>query len=115
MMAVTSLRKAYTQVDSADQYSCRPDFGILIYPAYLVDRKSRDALLPDIKITSNTPPCFFVTPVMIMYRGVFSPILHLKKRELRKRIACLSIWCYGYGMRKNTIQYLIGLIMQGSG
>ena len=105
MMAVTSFEeRAYTQVDSADQYSYRPDFGILIYPAYLVDRKSRDALLPDIKITSNTPPCFSLTPVMIMYRGrgVFSPILHLKKRELRKRMHVYPYGGHGYGMRKNN-------------
>ena len=46
-------------VDAADELSCRPNFGILIYPAYLVDRKKRDKLFPEIKITKETPPCFF--------------------------------------------------------
>jgi acetyl esterase/lipase len=42
MMGVTSFdKRSYAQVDKADKFSCRPDFGILIYPAYLVDRKKR--------------------------------------------------------------------------
>jgi acetyl esterase/lipase len=60
VMTLTSYNsRSYQKVDDADEWSCRPDFGILIYPAYLVDRKKRDKLFPEIKISKDTPPCFF--------------------------------------------------------
>lgn len=60
VMTLTSYKsRSYRKVDDADEWSCRPDFGILIYPAYLVDRKKRDKLFPEIKISKDTPPCFF--------------------------------------------------------
>ena len=106
MMAVTSFEeRAYTQVDSADQYSCRPDFGILIYPAYLVDRKSRDALLPDIKITSNTPPCFFAHTGDDHVPGEGSVLAYLALEKAGVEGSELHVYPYGghgYGMRKNN-------------
>ena len=60
MMALTNFEKrTYSKIDQADEFSCRPDFGILIYPAYLVDRVNRNSLFPEIRITKRTPPCFF--------------------------------------------------------
>jgi acetyl esterase/lipase len=60
VMTLTSFQsRSYPKVDGTDELSCRPNFGILIYPAYLVDRKKRDKLFPEIKITKETPPCFF--------------------------------------------------------
>ena len=42
MMGMTSFKeRSYSLIDAADQFSCRPDFGILVYPAYLVDRKKK--------------------------------------------------------------------------
>ncbi len=59
VMASTSFKKrTYKRIDSVDEISCRPDFAILIYPAYLLDRKKRDKLFDEIKITSDCPPCF---------------------------------------------------------
>ncbi len=50
-------RRAYPAVDAVDQVSCRPDFTILIYPAYLMDPKS-EGLIPEIRVTKETPPTF---------------------------------------------------------
>ena len=33
--------RTYGLVDDVDDFSCRPDFGILIYPAYLVDSETK--------------------------------------------------------------------------
>ena len=49
----------YKPVDEIDKVSCRPDFGVLIYPAYLVDEETKSKLSPELKITKNTPPVFF--------------------------------------------------------
>ena len=51
-------KRRYEPIDSIDQVSCRPDFTILIYPAYLVG-KGKTELRPDIRVTKDTPPTFF--------------------------------------------------------
>jgi acetyl esterase/lipase len=50
-------RRAYEAVDDIDQVSCRPDFAILIYPAYLL-AKDGSALAPEVRIGKHSPPMF---------------------------------------------------------
>jgi acetyl esterase/lipase len=52
-------KRAYDSVDKADQTSCRPDFAVMIYPGGVVKRGTTD-LAPEIRVTPQTPPCFFV-------------------------------------------------------
>jgi acetyl esterase/lipase len=49
--------KTYIPVDKADSSSCRPDFTLLIYPAYF-DQGENRSLTADLKISSTTPPAF---------------------------------------------------------
>ncbi len=54
-------RRTYPPVDRADQTGCRPDFALLIYPAYLVVKKPQGyTLASELKVTANTPPTFLV-------------------------------------------------------
>ena len=55
--SILSSFKTYQPVDAADSISCRPDFALLIYPAYF-DQGPNRSLTPDLKITSDTPPMF---------------------------------------------------------
>jgi len=55
--AILSSLKTYSPVDKADSVSCRPDFALLIYPAYF-DQGPNRSLTPDLKITPSTPPVF---------------------------------------------------------
>jgi acetyl esterase/lipase len=50
--------RTYPRVDAADDQSCRPDFAILIYPAYLAVKEKGDALAPELVVTAKTPPTF---------------------------------------------------------
>lgn len=50
---------SYDAVDEADKLSCRPDFCILIYPAYL-DNEKQDGVAPELHITKDVPPTFIV-------------------------------------------------------
>jgi acetyl esterase/lipase len=50
--------RAYPRVDAADELSCRPDFTLLIYPAYLLDKQQPGKVAPGLTVTSNHPPCF---------------------------------------------------------
>ena len=52
-------KRSYDKIDAADDVSCRPDFAVLIYPAGLIKRGPTE-LSPEIRVTPQTPPCFFV-------------------------------------------------------
>ena len=49
--------RLYTPVDDADRLSCRPDFALLIYPAYLAPGENLDTAF---HVTGETPPAFLV-------------------------------------------------------
>ena len=49
--------KIYPKVDEKDDLSCKPDFALLIYPAYL-DQGENRSLTPELKVNKNTPPTF---------------------------------------------------------
>jgi acetyl esterase/lipase len=51
-------QRRYPKVDEADAASCRPDFTLLMYPAYLLESKDSNKLAPEMKITEQTPPTF---------------------------------------------------------
>lgn len=49
---------AYPSIDVVDEQSARPDFAMLIYPAYLDDGKG--AVSPDLKLSAMIPPTLIV-------------------------------------------------------
>jgi acetyl esterase/lipase len=46
-------RRAYSAIDAIDQQSCRPDFAVLVYPAYLDDKNGR--VSPDLNLEAKIP------------------------------------------------------------
>ncbi len=50
--------RAYEAMDDIDNTSCRPDFAVLVYPAYLAGKDGK--LAAEIRVTKQTPECFFV-------------------------------------------------------
>lgn len=62
LAAMGSTRHAerqYKPVDQIDKTSCRPDFTVLVYPAYL-NKKDSVEVSDEIKIDSNTPPAILI-------------------------------------------------------
>jgi len=55
-------KQTYEPVDPADRLSARPDFAMLIYPAYLVtDEKAEDPkVAPELTVTEETPPTIII-------------------------------------------------------
>ncbi len=49
-------QRQYEAIDEADKASCRPDFAVLVYPAYLT---AGESLAPEIRVGPKTPPVFF--------------------------------------------------------
>lgn len=94
-------KSTYDNQDAADELSCRPDFAILIYPAYLANGDKLDALAPEITVTPNTPPTFLVQteddPVhvensLVYYRA-------LKSGKIPAEMHIFSKGGHGYGLR----------------
>ena len=50
--------RAYAPADATDEVSCKPDFALLIYPAYLFDKDSDELIAKDLPVTDQTPPMF---------------------------------------------------------
>lgn len=49
--------RSYQPVDAVDQQSCRPDFAVLVYPAYL----ERDGhISSDLNLKANIPPTLII-------------------------------------------------------
>jgi acetyl esterase/lipase len=46
---------AYPRLDAADDLTCRPDFVVLVYPAYLA---VKGVVAPELPITARTPPTY---------------------------------------------------------
>jgi acetyl esterase/lipase len=51
--------RIYPVIDENDNYSCQPDFCMLIYPAYL-SGETIASTASDIKVTGNTPPTLLI-------------------------------------------------------
>ena len=102
--ALTALfaERQYEAMDATDRVSSRPDFAVLVYPAYLVERgKEEQGLLPQLKVTKETPPTFLVHA----YDDRVSPLnsvflfLELKKAGVPAELHVYSHGGHGYGLR----------------
>ncbi|MFZ0862242.1 MAG: alpha/beta hydrolase [Candidatus Sulfotelmatobacter sp.] len=52
-------KRLYPAVDAADKESCRPDFGVALYPGHMLENTSKPfELNPYVPVTRQTPPTF---------------------------------------------------------
>lgn len=94
--------RSYAAVDDADHTSCRPDFTLLIYPAYLTDKDNGDRLRRELTITGNTPPTFLAIaqddPVRVENALYYSAGLQAAKVPLELHV--YPTGGHGYGLRR---------------
>ncbi|WP_052031962.1 alpha/beta hydrolase, partial [Novipirellula maiorica] len=57
--AATASKRFYAPVDKHDQAKFVPDFAVLVYPAWLVEKDDSTRLIDDIQVSEKTPPMFF--------------------------------------------------------
>lgn len=94
-------QRTYSQVDAADEQSCRPDFTILIYPAYLTKKEEPTQLSPELKQDAQTPPAFLVHAQddgIAAENSIFY-YLGLKKLKLPSEVHVFPTGGHGYGLR----------------
>ena len=104
MSGVHYNKKTYPKVDTADDFSARPDFLMPIYPAYLGNRVNKDKLSELINVNKNTPPTFIAITHDDSDRSYYSALLYaaLKKNNVVGELHIYSKGGHGYGMRKSN-------------
>ena len=91
----------YPPQDAADKLSCRPDFAMLIYPAYL-DKGPGHSLTPELKVSAETPPMFIFGTLDDYYYSSRSALVMAEAMRSKGRpvdLHYLSKGGHGYGMR----------------
>lgn len=93
--------RSYNAVDAADGASCRPDFTLLIYPAYLTLEKEGDKLVPEVTVTSNTPPAFVAMAQddAVRVENALFYTLALKQAKVPVELHVYPTGGHGYGLR----------------
>lgn len=98
-------RRSYDAIDAADQVSSRPDFCVLIYPAYLAVKEQGDKLAEETPVTPNTPPTFLVQTEDDGVRVENSLVyyLALKNAKVPAEMHIFAKGGHGYGLRPTDL------------
>jgi len=93
--------RSHEAVDAADTGSCRPDFCVLIYPAYLTVKEEGDRVAPELKITKDTPKTFLVQAEDDGVRVETSLFYYaaLRKAGVPAEMHLYPVGGHGYGLR----------------
>jgi acetyl esterase/lipase len=98
----SSGQRTYPAVDDADKASCRPDFTVLIYPAYLTLKEDGDKIAPEVAVTTNSPPTFIAIaeddPVRLENALFYT--LALKQAKVPVELHVYPVGGHGYGLRR---------------
>lgn len=93
-------QRSYLPTDEVDTVSCRPDFCLLVYPAYLDGENFQ--LAPELKVSPNTPPTMlihteddrsYINSSLFYYYA-------LKEAGVPAQMHLYSKGGHGYGLRK---------------
>ncbi len=100
-MSTNYEQRSYAAIDAVDQVSCRPDFAILIYPAYLFDKESQAWVSEELPITADTPPVFMSMAAddPVDASNVLRFALGLKQAEVPVELHLYPDGGHGYGLR----------------
>ena len=75
--------RAYEPIDDVDKVSCRPDFGIPIYPAWL-EVEGKDELKSEFPVNKQTPPMFIACAADDRISAVGSAVLYAGHETCRR-------------------------------
>ncbi len=94
---------SYAKTDATDSLSCRPDFAVLIYPAYL-DQGENRSLTPELTINESTPPFFIFGTADDKY-GNSSLVMAsaLRDNKIPLELHVMAQGGHGYGLRPGNM------------
>jgi len=93
-------KRTYEAVDEVDKVSCRPDFAVLVYPAYL---ESGGKLSSDLNIKADIPPTLLVHNEDDKTYGASSKVYDaaLTEAKVPHEFLFYQTGGHGYGLRSN--------------
>lgn len=93
-------KRFYEPVDEADSQSCRPDFALIIYPAYLFTEGYKMA--PELPVTAQTPPTFLLQAEddVPYVDSSLTYFIALKAAKVPVEMHLFPDGGHGYGLRK---------------
>jgi len=96
--------RTYPAVDDSDKESSRPDFTLLIYPAYLISESDPTQLAHDIKVTEHTPHTFIVQTEddTQLIRNSFTYGWALRDAKVPMEMHIYPTGGHGYGLRPSA-------------
>jgi acetyl esterase/lipase len=104
-LASHAASRLYPPVDAADRLSCRPDFLLLIYPAYLSATDGSLDLNPSVQPPAGAPPAFLVQaeddPVHVENAVAYFEALKIKGIPAEMHLYARG--GHGYGLRSATL------------
>ena len=93
--------RQYEPIDEVDRVSFRPDFSMLIYPAYFEKKGDPSKIREDVQITKEAPPTFLVhawdDPVTVF--SSLNIAAELKRANVPTELHIYATGGHGYGMR----------------
>ena len=91
--------RPYEPVDAADKLSARPDFAVLIYPAYLVKRGTAE-VASEVAVAAATPPTFLAMAGddAITVDGSLAYFAALKQAKIPAELHIYNEGGHGFGM-----------------
>ncbi len=96
--------RSYQAVDDMDNVSIRPDFTVLVYPAYLNQEKEAFQLSSEFNVNDKTPPAILIhtsdDPVSSL--GSIAYYSHLKKAKVPAELHVFPDGGHGYGLRPSS-------------
>lgn len=94
-------KRAYRPVDHNDAVDCRPDFSMLIYPAYLTLEDGSNKIAPELPISPQTPPTIIVMTGDdgVRVENALFYYLALKQAKVPAEMHLYAKGGHGYGLR----------------
>ncbi len=101
VLCANSSTPTYDISDEIDKIDCKPNFQVLVYPAYLTVKEKNDEIAPEVAVSSNTPPTFLVQTQDDPIRAETSVFyyLALKKARVKAELHIFPSGGHGYGLR----------------
>lgn len=94
--------QTYPLVDEMDSLSSKPNFSVLIYPAYL-DQGENNSITPELKVTEETAPMFlFVAADDTHANSSLVMTQELRAKNVLVELHVVPKGQHGYGMRKGN-------------
>jgi acetyl esterase/lipase len=94
-------QRQYDKQDTVDEVSCRPDFGVVIYPGLVIDNAGK--LRPELQPSEKTPPMFFAQAIddRVKAENAIVMALALKAVNVPAELHIYDAGGHGFGLRKS--------------